>query len=172
MSSSYDRSIFERSGDDFFLSQRFKHACHKFYGTLKVAFQMLSTNALLSFCPRPLAYVIICIFLFYAAILAIHLTNQLNSEKDQIIEDFDLLDINDSRNRILRKLNRRDLIFIAFMTLNFVLNRVILIEKLGSGFIIFHFAIIISFLLFYILPEARSKVIFILNRKYPYKEPG
>ena len=133
---------------------------------------MLSTNALLSFCPRPLAYVIICIFLFYAAILAIHLTNQLNSEKDQIIEDFDLLDINNSRNRILSKLNRRDLIFIAFMTLNFVLNRVILIEKLGSGFIIFHFAIIISFLLFYLLPEVRSNVTIMLNKRYHHKEPG
>ena len=157
--SSYDPTIFERSDTDFILSQRFKQHFHKFYGTLKVAVQMVSTNAVLNYFPRPLLYVIMFIYLSFGGILASHLFNQLCSKKKvSNIEDFDLIDVSKPRHIILSRLDRNDLIFMIFAIFIFVFHCAIVIEKLGIEFRMIYCAFIITFMLFYLVPKFAREI--------------
>ena len=154
--SSYDSTLFERIDAGFFLSQRFKQNFHKFYGTLRLAFQMVLTNAVLAYCPRPLMYVIMCIYLIFAIILLIHLAHQLRLKKKlRDVEDFDLLSVANPRHKIISRFGSIDLIGISFFTLMFVLFRVIVTEKLGIGSRFFFCACIISYMLFYLIPQLK-----------------
>lgn len=151
MSSSYDPSLFERSDNSFQLSQRYKHVCHKFYGAFKVAFQMVSTSAVLNYSPRPLVYLSITIYLFSIAILAAHLVNQLRLKKKvEDVEDFDLLVVANPRHGILKKFERKDLLWILFSC---VLFQAISIEDLRVGFRIFQLVTFIPIMLYFILSK-------------------
>ena len=94
------------------------------------------------------------IYLSFGGILAVHLIKQLRSKKKgRKAEDFDLLDVANFRQSIVKKFERKDLFWLLFMIFCFVLHQAIDIEDLGVGFRIFHIAILIAFILFFILPE-------------------
>ena len=154
--SSYDPTIFERSDTNFILSQRFKQHFHKFYGTLKVALQMVSTNVVLGRFPRPLVYAIMFIYLVVGLILARHVVTQLRSEKAPEFEDFDLIDINNPRHKVLSRLDRGEFMFVSFVVFLFVIILVTIVEKMGIRLLIFYCTVLISYILINCVPQIAS----------------
>ena len=114
MSSQYDSTIFERAGNSFVLSQRFRHFFEKFLGTFRLTGQMLSINALLGALPRPFAYLLLLLYFLLVALLFFLIVKQLCHKRNQQYEDLELTDFVYSKQDLLRGINRDYAFLITF----------------------------------------------------------
>ena len=126
MSLPYDEAIFERRKWNYaaifdrrqwseIVSQRFRHICHRFRGTFRLAIQMTSTNFLLPTLPRSLAYVVFFSLLLFSFFLYILIYFSRSSE------DPDLLEAMKSGRKILNSIGSGGLLllFIALLAIWF-----------------------------------------------------
>lgn len=67
----YDGAIFNRTVREIALSQRFKQNWHKLCGTFNLAVQMCTTNFIIKSLPRPIAFILLIIYLTILSILTI-----------------------------------------------------------------------------------------------------
>ena len=97
------------------MSQRFRHICHRFRGTFRLAIQMTSTNFLLPTLPRSLAYVVFFSLLLFSFFLYILIYFSRSSE------DPDLLEAMKSGRKILNSIGSGGLLllFVALLAIWF-----------------------------------------------------
>ena len=100
MSLSYDSEVFERGQYRLVLSQRFKHMCSSFYGTLRVAIQNSLSNILLRVFPSPLAFDLFLWYLLFTIFLCILLASRINDKRNRRHEDPDLFDAIKSSQKV------------------------------------------------------------------------
>ena len=149
MSSPFDSTVFERSGSNFVLSQRFKHICSRFFSSFKITFQMLFTNSILRYFPLPVRYFILIFYFFLATALCSLLVNQLRSQRKQEYKDFGILDPINAKQEVGKRLGSNFLVDLSYVSVHVVVFFFILNEKLGVEYFLFQlFLIILSVIYF------------------------
>ena len=149
MSSQYDSTIFERAGNNFVLSQRFRHFCERFLGTFRLAGQMLSINAVLGALPRPIAYLLLFFYYLLLALLFFLIVKQLCHKRIHQYEDLELTDFVYSKQDLLRGINRDYAFLIIFSMFSFVFFFALWNENLAKDFINFYGIIALCLIFFY-----------------------
>ena len=98
--SSFDEALFTRDGwTGLSLSQRFTSNVHKFYGTFKVAIEMLLTNTILGSLPRSLGCFLLFFYITAGLALFFLIAKSLwNRHQGINYEDLDLVDVATSNN--------------------------------------------------------------------------
>ena len=151
MASSYDPSLFEDARGNFSLSQRFCRAFIQFQGTISLAIQMLSTNALMQIVPRPLAYFILFIYLSLGALLGVLTAKQIYAENVQKYEDFDLLDLVCHRRKVTKRVGHNNTLRIGVLVMNFVMYCIVLNCQAGLlHYCILHMMLVCCTLFYFI----------------------
>ena len=120
MTISYDPAIFERSRSSFILSQTFKNNCHKFYGTFKLAIQMLPMHFLLGSLPSPLAFILLLIYLTVLAVLFFLIAkSSFGERKSSKYEDLGFSDAIKYRQKVIQRYWSKILILLLIISLSF-----------------------------------------------------
>ena len=93
--SAYDEALYERDcWNSLRLSHRFMSNYHKFYGTAKVAVEMLLANTILESLPRSLGYFLLFFYIIVGLVLSFLITKSLwNPHQKNNYEDLDLVDV-------------------------------------------------------------------------------
>ena len=118
--SSFDKALFARDGwTGLSLSQRFTSNVHKFYGTFKVAIEMLLTNTILGSIPRQLGHGLFYIYIIAVLILVFVVAKDLlwNQHQKKRYEDLDIVGVITSEENYLFKgiFTALTLVFIYFI---------------------------------------------------------
>ena len=147
--SQYDTTIFERAGNEFILSQRFRHFCYKFIGTFRLTGEMISINVLLQVLPRPLAYIFFFVNYLVVAVLFFLVVKQLREPRSQQCEDLDLTDIMDSEKKLVNRIDHSYIFLIVLVIFSFVFLFAIWNENLEKDFLNVYIALLIYLLVFH-----------------------
>ena len=149
MSSLFDPTVFERSGSNYVISQRFKHIYNSFSNAFKITLQMFSTNAILQYLPLPVRYFILIFYFFLATALCFLLVNQLRSQRKQEYKDFSLLDPINAKHEVGKRLGSTFLVHLSYVSVHVVVFFFVLNERLGKEYLLFQlFLIILSVIYF------------------------
>lgn len=154
MSLSYDTSLFERTREGLFdcgPSQRLKRICSMVYNQFSFLTQLGLGKNLISVVSRPLAYVLLFLYLVLVSGLFLLIVKQLSSSysQQQQYDDVNLFGMINNRHRYIEKIGRSHLLRIIFSSLNFVIFFAAWNESLSKDFFNFHFLILFYSVIFY-----------------------
>ena len=148
MSLPYDEEIFRRDQfGGFVLSQRFKHICYRFRGTLKAVGQIISTNFILRALPRSISFDLFFCFIFFLFVLCYLILSEWVDKKNCKYTDCDMIDAINSPRKGLEWIGHEGVVFIIIYT--FITNTVkVILEGKMSLIVSFLFGLLTYTIIF------------------------
>lgn len=143
---SYDSAVFERSQEGFALSQRFRHLCSQFSGTVKLFMQMIFTNTLLRSVPRSVGHLLLIFYLLIVIFLFFLLEKQGSNQTNRGFDDPDLLVA--TKYMLRDKKQKRSIggILITVFAFLFIANLAEWSQRMAIVFINIHFIVALYFI--------------------------